>query len=87
MVRGEKHPGSFCTSLLSQQTLLSALLTEKLRHSSKFQGLHWQPEAAEDLLELLSEHMSSVSSHELQDSSSDSQVLILQILSVAPALH
>lgn len=58
--------------------------------SSGFQqisGLYWQPKAAEDLLELLSEHMSSISSHELQDSSSDSQVLILQILSVAPALH
>lgn len=82
----ETSPGSFCTSLLCQQSLpVLGLLG-----SSGFQqisGLYWQPKAAEDLLELLSEHMSSVSSHELQDSSSDSQVLILQILSVAPALH
>jgi len=49
--------------------------------------LYVQPKSAEYFFELPSQYMSSVSSHELQDSSSDSQVLILQILSVALALH
>lgn len=59
----------------------------KFGHSRKFQWLYWQPKPAEYLSELLSSGTSCVSGPELPGLSSDSRALILQIGSVARALH